>query len=120
MKSTAVDVKGYIAEQPDEWQPTLVKLRARCRAHLRGYTEVMAYGMPSYTRAGRVEISFAKQARYLSLYVLKQPVLDAHRARLTGLAVGKGCIRFRSPQQIDWNLVTDILTETAVTDSEIC
>ena len=120
MKSTAVDVPSYIEEQPEAWRDVLQRLRAACRQHLRGYSEAMAYGMPSYSRAGEVEVGFAKQARYLSLYIVKQPVLDAHRARLEGLDVGKGCIRYRQPHQIDWAVVDDLLAETAASDAEIC
>ena len=120
MKSTAVDVPSYIDEQPEAWRDALERLRAACRKHLRGYSEAMVYGMPSYSRGGQVEVGFAKQARYLSLYVVKQPVLDANRRRLEGLDVGKGCIRYRQPHQIDWAVVNDLLAETAASDAEIC
>jgi len=120
MKSTAPDVRTYIEEQPYEWRAALKKLRAACRKHLPGYSEAMAYGGPCYSRDGQIEIAFAKQVRYLSFYVLKQPVLDANRSRLAGLDVGKGCIRFRRPQQIDWSVVTDLLTESAASEADIC
>jgi len=120
MKSTATSVSGYITEQPEEWHAALKKLRAACRKHLRGYSEEMAYGMPGYTRDGVSEIGFAKQANYLSFYVLKKPVLDAHRADLAGLDIGKGCIRYRRPDQIDWNVVEALLIETAASSDEIC
>ena len=71
-------------------------------------------------RDGTVEVSFAKQARYLSLYILKQPVLDAHRAELAHLSVGKGCVRFGRPEQIAWELVARMLAETAAGDDDIC
>jgi uncharacterized protein YdhG (YjbR/CyaY superfamily) len=115
-----LDVRGYIAAQAQDWQPALRCLRAACRKQLAGYAEVIAYGMPSYRRAGTIEVSFAKQARYLSLYVLNQAVMEAHRAQLAGLSMGKGCIRFRSPEQIDWAVVSDLLAETAASDAGIC
>ncbi len=120
MKSTAKNVANYIGEQPKEWQPTLRKLRAACRSWLNGYTESMTYGMPSYQRGDRVEVSFAQQARYLSLYILKQPVLDAHRAQLQGLSVGKGCVRFRRPDDVNWEVVSALLAETYTSSSGIC
>ena len=49
--------------------------------------------MPSYGRDGHTEVGFGKQTHYLSLYILKQQVFDAHRAALAGLNLGKGCIR---------------------------
>ena len=112
MKSKAASVVDYIDEQPDEWRPTLRKLRATCRRELSGYTEAMRYGMPSYARDSQVEVSFAKQARNLSLYILKQPVFDAHREELRDLSLGKGCIRYMHPAQIDWGVVSCLLSET--------
>lgn len=50
----------------------------------------MAYGMPGYRRDSVIEVGFASQKQYISLYMLKQSVLDAHRAELAGLSVGKG------------------------------
>jgi uncharacterized protein YdhG (YjbR/CyaY superfamily) len=120
MKSTASTVAGYIDEQPDEWKPTLRKLRATCRRELPGFTEELRYGMPSYTRDGVVEVSFAAQARHLSLYVLQQPVFDAHRADLAGLSLGKGCIRYRRPDQVEWAVVASLLGATLASEGDIC
>ena len=102
-------MRSYIDEQPAEWRPVLRKLRALCRRELRGFTEDMAYGMPGYLRSGQVEVGFCKQARYLSLYILKQPVLDAHRQELAGIDMGKGAIRYRTAAQIDWAVVISLL-----------
>ena len=120
MRSTATDVARYISQQPAEWQLALTRLRTACRDHLAGYTEVMAYGMPGYERAGHVEVGFGKQARYLSLYILKQPVFEAHRAELAGLSLGKGCIRYRRPDQIDWGVVSRLLADTCASSDAIC
>jgi uncharacterized protein YdhG (YjbR/CyaY superfamily) len=120
MRSTAATVARYIDEQPTDWKAALKKLRAACRRELTGYTEGMAYGMPAYSRAGHVEVTFANQARYLSLYIMKQPVLEAHRADLTGLSLGKGCIRYRRADQIDWKVVASLLAETRRSASDIC
>jgi uncharacterized protein YdhG (YjbR/CyaY superfamily) len=120
MRSAAGTVARYIDEQPEEWRPALRKLRAACRRTLVGYTEGMAYGMPSYARDGELEVSFAKQAKYLSLYILKQPVFDAHRSDLSGLSLGKGCIRYRRPDQIDWEVVGSLLSETRASSADVC
>jgi uncharacterized protein YdhG (YjbR/CyaY superfamily) len=120
LKSAAASVVAYIEEQPKDWQPALRKLRAACRRQLRGYAESMAYGMPSYVRDGQVEVSFGKQAHYLSLYILKKPVLNAHRDELAGLSVGKGCIRYRRPDDVDWDIVYRLLASTSATTGEIC
>jgi uncharacterized protein YdhG (YjbR/CyaY superfamily) len=120
VKSAASTVAEYIDGQPDAWRPTPRKFRAACRRELTGYREVMHYGMPSYRRDGEVEVSFGMRARYLSLYVLKQPVLNAHRSDLAGLSVGKGCIRYRRPDQIDWSVVASLLADTRASPTGIC
>ena len=120
MRSVATTIASYIDEQPSEWKPTLRKLRAACRRELKGYTEAMAYGMPAYARDGQVEVSFAKQTRYLSLYIMKQPAFEAHRRNLEGLNLGKGCIRYRNPDEIDWKVVESLLSATRTTTSDIC
>ncbi len=120
MRSSASTVAQYVQEQPGDWQPALKKLRAACRRELKGYTESMQYGMPAYARDGQVEVTFAKQAHYLSLYILKQPVFDAHRGELRGLSLGKGCIRYRRPDQIDWVVVASLLAGSRNSASDIC
>jgi uncharacterized protein YdhG (YjbR/CyaY superfamily) len=40
--------------------------------------------------------------------------------RLKGLNTGKGCIRFRNPDEIDFELITDLLRETVETGGTIC
>jgi uncharacterized protein YdhG (YjbR/CyaY superfamily) len=120
MKSEATTVVGYIGEQPVKWQATLRKLRAICRRELRGYTETMTNGMPAYGRGGEIEVGFAKQAKHLSLYILKQPVFEAHRPQLAGLGLGKGVIRYRRPEQIDWDIVSRLLADTCASTDAVC
>jgi uncharacterized protein YdhG (YjbR/CyaY superfamily) len=120
MGPVAPTVARYIEKQPPEWQPTLKKLRVECRRELRGYLETIAYGMPSYNRDGQTEVSFAKQARYLSLYILKRSVFDAHRAELAGLSLGKGCIRYQRPESIDWDVISRLLADVFASHDVVC
>ncbi|MGA2837748.1 MAG: DUF1801 domain-containing protein [Acidimicrobiales bacterium] len=112
MKSSAATVGDYVGQLDGTRRPVGELMRAACREHLGGYQELMARGMPTYARDGQPEVAFAKQATYLSLYILKKDVLDGHRADLRDLSVGKGCIRFRQPDRIDWALVGALLDET--------
>jgi hypothetical protein len=66
------------------------------------------------------EISFASQANYISLYVLKTDIVEANRAALRGLSVGKGCIRFRSPEKVDFAVVEKLLADTRRSSKGIC
>jgi uncharacterized protein YdhG (YjbR/CyaY superfamily) len=120
VQSTATTVDAYIAEAPEERRAVLELLRRLCREELPGFDETMRYGMPGYERDGEVEIGFASQKRYVSLYVLRQAALRANLDRLVGLSVGKGCIRFRRADDVDEETVRALLSATAADDGEIC
>jgi len=119
MQSSATTVDAYIAEAPADRQPALQRLRALCLECLPDYEERMAYGMPAYDRDGD-GVAFASQKHYISLYILKQDVLDAHRAELAGLSLGKGCIRYTKPAKIDFDLVRRMLEESRASTGPGC
>ena len=120
MQSRAVDVDAYLDEVPPDRRELLTSLRELCLQVLDGYEESMAYGMLSYTRDGEVELAFASQKKYVSLYVLKQDVLEAHRDRLADLNVGKGCIRYAPPAKVDLHVVRSMLEATAASAGPVC
>jgi hypothetical protein len=53
------------------------------------------------------------------LYVL-QSVIRANAHLLAGLSVGKGCIRFKRPDQIDPTVVRPLLSDSAADKGAIC
>ncbi len=116
MQSKASDVDGYLTEVPEARRPAVRRLRELCRAELSGFTEVMAYGMPCYERDGVGEIAFANQKQYISFYLLRTDVRAAYADRLAGHDMGKGCLRFRKLDMIDFDLVRDLLRATAATE----
>ncbi|WP_328949830.1 DUF1801 domain-containing protein [Streptomyces sp. NBC_00184] len=120
VQSRAEDVDGYLAEVSEERRAALARLRELCRAELPGFAEVMAYGMPVYERDGVGEIAFASQKQYISFYLLRSDVREAFAERLTGHDMGKGCLRFRKPEQIDFVLLRDLLRATATGSARIC
>jgi len=120
MQSTAADVDSYLDEVPEERRQSLRWLKDACREELPGFVEDMSYGMPSYSRDGVVELAFASQKGYLSLYVLRQDVRQSHAGVLDALGAGKSCVRFRKPEQLDQNLVLSLLRATASTTGQVC
>jgi uncharacterized protein YdhG (YjbR/CyaY superfamily) len=112
MQSKATDVAAYLNEVPDSRRPTLEALRALCRKCLVGYDEGMAYGMPTYARGGKPEVAFASQKNYISLYVMKPGVVEAHREQLVAASIGKGCIRFAKPEKLDLAVIEKLLVAT--------
>ncbi|MFJ3788491.1 iron chaperone [Kitasatospora sp. NPDC090091] len=120
VQSKAKDVDGYLAEMPADRREALTRLRQLCRAELNGFDEVMAYGMPAYERDGVAEIAFAGQKQYVSFYLMRSDVRAAFEERLADQDMGKGCLRFRKPENIDFALVRDLLKATAARPGRIC
>jgi uncharacterized protein YdhG (YjbR/CyaY superfamily) len=120
MQSKAETVSAYLNELPNERKEILTKLRKLCLQKLKGYEEVMKYGMPGYKKDGALEVSFASQANYIALYILKQDVIKKNQDALKGLKVGKGCIRFPNPNKIDLDLISKLLADTAKSPGKAC
>jgi len=120
MQSAAPDVDAYLADVPQERRDILNAIRQLCRDHLPGYQESMQYGMPSYARDGVVEIAFASQKNYISLYGLKPDALEPLRDAFTGAKIGKGCIRYTKPEKVNLAAVASLLQATAASHGRIC
>jgi hypothetical protein len=46
--------------------------------------------------------------------------MAAHRPQLAGLNVGKGCIRYRRPDQVNFDVVHSMLAATAARTGPVC
>jgi len=120
MRSDATSVDEYLAGVPDDRRPKLETVRQLCREHLPDHEEGVEWGMPVYRRRGQAEFAFASQARYISLYVMKQAAVEANADRLAGLDMGKGCLRLTPAAPIDTELVAALLDATAASDEPPC
>lgn len=120
VQSSATTVDAYLAEAAPERAPYLQKVRDLALRTLEGYEERMEWGMPAYFRAGKADFAFASQKRYLALYIMKADVHARNAEALMGLDHGKGCIRFRKPETIDWGLVEKLLADTKASREEPC
>ncbi len=120
MQSKATSVADYLDEVPASRRTVLAALRKLCLETLAGYEEVMAYGMPSYRKNGTVEVAFASQKNYLALYVLKKAVVDAFRPELPQASIGKGCIRFSTPEKMNLAVIKKLLVATCSAEEPAC
>ncbi|MCB5164719.1 DUF1801 domain-containing protein [Streptomyces bambusae] len=120
VQSAARDVDGYLAEVPGERRAALTELRRPCRQELPGFDEVMAHGMPVYERNGTGEIAFASQKQYVSFYLMRGDVREEFEERLAGRNMGRGCLRFRRVEEIDFDLLRDLLRATAARSGPVC
>jgi uncharacterized protein YdhG (YjbR/CyaY superfamily) len=108
--SSAKDVDAYLAEADPARRPHLERLRAAALANLPGHAEEMLYGMPCYTVGGESRFSFASQKGYVTLYGLRGA---ANALGLGDRLDGKGCMRFKKPETIDFALVERLLKQRA-------
>jgi uncharacterized protein YdhG (YjbR/CyaY superfamily) len=120
MQRTATTFNVYLTEVPAERRDVLSAIRKLCRENLPGYEEGMEYGMPSYARDGVVELGFASQKNDVAIYGLKSDALAAHRSEFTGADVGKECIRYRRPEQVDLAAVERLIRATATSNGRVC
>jgi uncharacterized protein YdhG (YjbR/CyaY superfamily) len=122
MQSSAKTVPAYLKEAPPGRRAALKQLRALCRATLTGFKESMAYGGPTYSRNGVVEVGFASQKNFIGLYILRTDVMLAHRYMLNipGVTLGKGAIRYSKPEKIDFKVVEKMLRATVESTGEVC
>ena len=120
MRSDATTVTDYVSGVPEEWRVVAERLARTCRDGLPEFDASIRYGMPTYSRDGVAELAWAVQRRYLSVYVMRSDVLGGHSAELTGLDVGKGCVRFARPAQVDLRLVQAFVVETAASRGPVC
>lgn len=120
VSSAATTVDEYMSEIPEPRRSALERIRSLCLQELAGFEEAIAYGMPAYSREGYGGIAFANQKQYISLYVLRTDVTAAFAERLAGHDMGKGCLRFRKVESIDYALVRDLLAATAASPGVDC
>ncbi|MFE2289152.1 iron chaperone [Streptomyces sp. NPDC059443] len=115
MTLSGPSVGDYLAGVPEPRREALTRLRELCVAELTGagFEEVIAYGMPAYRRGGVAELAWASQKQYVSVYLMRSELREAFAERLAAHDMGKGCLRFRRVDAMDWDLLRDLLRATA-------
>ena len=109
VQSTAATVDEYMTTLEPGRVAAMTRLRDLGREIFTGWVEAMAYGMPGFGPEGGPPVfSYNSQKQYISLYAGKAAV-EQFRDRLGGASCGGGCIRYRNPGKIDFDVVADIL-----------
>lgn len=119
MTSTAPDVPTYIQEAPAERREALETLRSLYLRAFLLHTEGIEYGMPVYTLDGKTGGAFSSQKQYIALYGLTQEVADHYRTLLKASA-GKGCLRFKKPDHMDFKVIAERLRMSARSKARAC
>ena len=132
MRSDATTVQQYLGElEPDRRAQIEPVYRAVHDAMPSGYEEGMAWGMitwsvplgdfpDTYNGQPLAYVSLAAQKRHNALYLMGLYTDSAQerdfRRRWTedgrGLDMGKSCLRFRSPEDLRMDLLTEMIAAT--------
>ena len=110
MKSTAASVPEYLDELPADRRAALKKVRSVIKKAMPRATESMQHGMAAYELNGLL-CGLASQKNYMALYVCEPEIVDDHREALGKLNCGKGCIRFRTAEELPLDALSKILKE---------
>ena len=110
--SKAKTVSEYLAETDATRKPALTKFRKLAKDSLKGCDEGIDYGMPVYKKDGEMVTAFANQKGYIAFYA-GQKAIEAHKAALKGIDCGKGCIRYKKIDAIDFDVVASLFKHIA-------
>ena len=111
MSGRTKEVDAYLEGLEPDRRAALTKVRSAIFEIVPDAVETMKYRMPTYERESGPLCAFASQKHYMSLY-MDVGLVEKHRAELSGLDVGKSCIRFRRLEQLPLETVRTILGET--------
>ena len=137
MPTTATTVNEYIDSLPEERKAGVTKLRKTIKANLpKGFEEVMSYGMIGFVVPHSIYpsgyhcnpklplpfINVGSQKNYISMHHMgvyaSKDLLDWFVAETEKvpykLDMGKGCIRFKKPEEIPFELIVELAKKVTV------
>ena len=140
MRIDAKNVDEYMSKLPDERKKAVTELRKTILKNLpKGFSEELGYGIPSYVvplstypdgyhcnpKLPLPFLSFASQKNFVALYHMgiyaDKKVLDWFTEQYpkhskTKLDMGKGCIRFKKPDEIPFTLIGELVSKITLKD----
>lgn len=96
MAGRSAEVDAFIAACNERDREICDTLRALVHEVQPDVEESIQYRMPTFSLNGAMLCGFSPRKQYFSLYCCETPALETHRAALSHLDVGKGCIRFKT------------------------
>lgn len=138
MQSKAASVQEYVDELPEDRQQAISTLRKTILENLpKGFAEVISYGMIGYVVPHSLYpkgyhcdpklplpfINIASQKNFIALHhmgiyfdkdLLDWFVNEYPKHCKTKLDMGKGCVRFKKPEQIPFALIGELASKITV------
>lgn len=106
----SAEVNSYLEKLPMGRRSALESLRLLIFKIAPGVAESIKYGIPYYNFKGEL-CAFASQKNYMSLYIFDISIVSKHKKELTGLNVGKSCVRFKRIEDLPLKLIESMLKE---------
>jgi uncharacterized protein YdhG (YjbR/CyaY superfamily) len=137
VSSKETTAAAYLASLPPEQRKVVSAVRAVVKKHLpKGYVETMNWGMLCYevplarypdTYNGKplMYAALAAQKNYYALYLTGPASDETQMKRLTAayqaagkkLDMGKGCLRFKSLEELPLDVIADMVASKPVDDT---
>ena len=115
MQYDAPNPAQYIEALADDWRKTsLLELRQLIESIAPDLQEGIHYKMLSYSDDDKVLFHLNAQKHYVSLYVGDAEKIDPNKQWLTGLDVGKGCIRFKKSNSVSDSKIDQFISHAIV------
>ena len=140
MQIKADSPENYIKHLPDDRKQAIAKLREEILRNLpQGFEETISYGMIGYVVPHSIYpkgyhadpklplpfINIASQKNHIAVYhmgVYSSPKLlswfkeEYSKSFKNKLDMGKGCFRFKNPEQVPYKLIGELASKIKVTD----
>ena len=134
VKSAASTPAAYLASLPPERRTVVAAVRSVIRKHLpKGYVESMNWGMlayeiplarypNTYNKQPLMYLALASQKNGYALYLtsvssnkaLMSKLSAAYKAAGRKLDMGKGCLRFKTLEELPLDVVAEMVASTSV------
>lgn len=120
MQSEAPTVDAYFETVDPTRLEGMKRLRAACLEFLTGWEERMQWGMPGYGPPDSdAVVSFNSQKNHIAFYAGPTAV-ERFRDRLAGLNCGKGCVRYKHADEMDFDVIAAMLKSIRMRGGPMC
>ena len=115
MQYEAQTPTDYLSEIEDDWRKQkLLAIRALIRSKAANYAECISYKMLGYKDDKGIVFHLNAQKNFVGFYVGDIKKIDVDGCLLTGLDVGKGCIRIKKSTILKETQLEEFIDRTIV------
>jgi uncharacterized protein YdhG (YjbR/CyaY superfamily) len=110
MQYSAETPQDYLEQLDDDWRrQKLLQIRNLIKSAEPSIEKHIHYKMLGYALDGEFFFHLNAQRNYVSLYLCDATKIDPEGELLTGLSVGKGCVRFTKTKLVENSRIDEFL-----------